>query len=337
MMKDGKMRKIKIAQIGTSRYSHGSVIFDTVKGLSEIFEIVGYAMPEGEREKFPDRMDSFEGYRELTVEEILSDASIEAVIIETEEIYLTKYARLAVGAGKHIHMEKPGGLSEKEFEALIKEVKRGGKIFHTGYMYRYNPVISEAIRRVRAGELGEIVGVEAQMNCWHGEAVTRWLSELDGGMMFYLGCHMIDLVLLLQGEPERIIPFNKSSGRFEGCDSRDVGFAVLEYKNGASFVKVSASEHGGFTRRQLVITGTKGRIAICPLEVSVRYPLQYTEYNECASEDWGDTGTVYRSEEHDRYALMMSSFAEMVRGERENPYTPDYELALFKAIKKCCE
>ena len=331
------MRKVKIAQIGTSRYSHGSVIFDTVKGLSEIFEIVGYAMPEGEREKFPERMDSFDGYCEMTVDEILSDQSIEAVIIETEEIYLTKYARLAVRAGKHIHMEKPGGLCEAEFEALIKEVKDGGKIFHTGYMYRYNPVISEAIRRVKAGELGDVVSVEAQMNCWHGEPLVRWLSELDGGMMFYLGCHMIDLVLLLQGMPEKVMPFNKSSGRYEGCASRDVGFAVLEYKSGASFVKVGAAEYGGYTRRQLVITGTKKRIVICPLEVQIGYPMQYTEYNECESEDWGSKGESYRSEDHDRYALMMSSFAEMVRGERENPYTPDYELALFRTIKKCCE
>ncbi len=331
------MRKIKVAQIGTSRYSHGSVIFDTVRCASDIFEIAGYAMPEGEKEKFPERMTSFEGFTELGVDEILGDKSIEAVIIETEEIYLTKYARLAARAGKHIHMEKPGGLSEKEFEALIKEVKDGGKIFHTGYMYRYNPVISDVVRRVRDGELGTVVGVEAQMNCWHGESPVRWLSEFEGGMMFYLGCHMIDLVLLLQGMPERVIPFNKSSERFEGCSSRDVGFAVLEYKNGASFVKVSASEHGGFTRRQLIITGTKGRIAICPLEVSVNYPLQYTEYIECASEDWADTGVTHRSEEHDRYALMMSSFAEMVRGEKENPYTPDYELALFRTIKKCCK
>ena len=331
------MRKIKIAQIGTSRYSHGSVIFDTVKGLSEMFEVVGYAMPEGERDKFAERMDSFDGYREMTVDEILSDQSIEAVIIETEEIYLTKYATLAAQHGKHIHMEKPGSVDLPGFEKLIDIVKEKGVVFHTGYMYRYNPVISNAILRVRNGELGTVVGVEAQMSCWHGEAVTRWLSELDGGMMFYLGCHMIDLVLLLQGEPERIIPFNKSSERFFGCDSRDVSFAVLEYKNGASFVKVSAAECGGFARRQLVITGTKGRIVVCPLEVSVGYPMQYTEYNECVSEDWGDTGVSHRSEKHDRYALMMSSFAEMVRGERENPYTPDYELALFRTIKKCCE
>jgi hypothetical protein len=37
-----------------------------------------------------------------------------------------------------------------------------------------------------------------------------------------------------------------------------------------------------------------------------------------------------------RYEDMLLSFADMVRGEKENPYTLDYELELFKTILKCC-
>ena len=33
---------------------------------------------------------------------------------------------------------------------------------------------------------------------------------------------------------------------------------------------------------------------------------------------------------------MMASFAAMVRGEKENPYTLDYELALYKLVLECC-
>ena len=81
------MRKIKIAQIGTSLSSHGNLIWRSITKQKDIFDVVGYAMPEGEREKFPKQVAAFEGYREMTVEEILSDPEIEAVTIETEEIY----------------------------------------------------------------------------------------------------------------------------------------------------------------------------------------------------------------------------------------------------------
>ncbi len=47
----------------------------------------------------------FEGYQRMTVEEILNNPEIEAVAIETEEIYLTKYVQMAAEHGKHIHME----------------------------------------------------------------------------------------------------------------------------------------------------------------------------------------------------------------------------------------
>ena len=113
------MKKIRVAQIGTSKYSHGNGVFDTIKKYPKLFEIAGYNFPENEREKFPGNMKAFEGYSELTLEEILTDETIEAVFVETEEIYLTKYAIMAAKAGKHIHMEKPGGVNHEEFAELI--------------------------------------------------------------------------------------------------------------------------------------------------------------------------------------------------------------------------
>ena len=202
------MKKIRVAQIGTSKYSHGNGVFDTIKKFPKLFEIVGYTFPENEREKFPAFMKAFEGYRELTLEEILSDETIEAVFVETEEIYLTKYALLAAKAGKHIHMEKPGGVSHEEFAELISIVKEKNLVFHTGYMYRYNPIIKKVRERIKAGEFGDIISVEAQMSGFREEEMTDWLGTFPGGVMFYLGCHLVDLVYSIMGRPKKIIPYN---------------------------------------------------------------------------------------------------------------------------------
>lgn len=220
------MNKIRIAQIGTSRYSHGEDIFATLKQAQDTFEVVGFAFPENERAKFPERMTAFETSREMTLEEILNDPDIDAVTVETEEKYLTKYALLAAEHGKHIHMEKPGGTDPEAFEKLISAVKRNNIVFHIGYMYRYNPVISRVIQEARTGEYGKIVSVDAQMSCTHPVAMRTWLKELDGGMMFFLGCHLVDLVLRIKGSPNRIIPLNKSTGT-DGIDCTDFGMAAL--------------------------------------------------------------------------------------------------------------
>ncbi|MBQ8351454.1 MAG: Gfo/Idh/MocA family oxidoreductase [Clostridia bacterium] len=330
------MKQIRIAQIGTSTYSHGNEIFTTLKENPDLFEIVGYALPEGERERFPWQMQAFAGYREMTVEEILSDPSIEAVTIETEEIYLTKYARMAAASGKHIHMEKPGGTCLSDFEELISLVKQAGTVFHVGYMYRYNPAIRDILCRVKAGEIGDVISVEAHMSGWRNEQQTAFLSAFPGGMMFFLGCHLIDLVLQLQGMPKKIFPFNKASGVYD-LPSKDFSMALLEYEHGVSFVKTTQAERGGFLRRQLVVTGTKGRFEVRPLEINVSYPMQRTEYTVCKSEDWNAEAEKISPAPYHRYRDMIRAFAAMVNGEQENPYTYDYELALYKTLLRCCE
>lgn len=328
------MRKIKIAQIGTSRNSHGNEIFNTLKKQSDIFEIVGYAFPENEKEKFPERIAAFDGYTELTVEEILNSPEIEAVTVETEECYLTEYALKAAKAGKHIHMEKPGSAYLADFEELINTVKEKGLVFHTGYMYRYNPFVMELMDKIKNGELGEIISVEAQMNCIHSKEQRKWLSKYKGGSLFFLGCHLIDLILRIKGTPENIIPLSRSTG-LDGNSSEDFGMAVFEYKNGVSFAKVNSNEIGGFARRQLVVAGTKATIELKPFEICVPGG-QFTTKTEYHSLDWQNRGETEDTPIYDRYEAMMSSFAAMVRGEKQNPYTYDYELELYKTILKAC-
>jgi len=329
------MRKIKIAQIGTSGASHGKMIFDSLKKQNDVFDIAGYVLCENEREKFPDAVKSFDGYKELSLNEVLNNPEIEAVAVETEEIYLTKYASLCAKNKKHIHMEKPGGMNLPDFEALIDTVKKNNTIFHTGYMYRYNPCIQQLLRQVKNGELGDVIGIEAQMDCIHPLETRKWLETFkDGGMMFFLGCHLIDLILQFQGIPEKIHSFNKASG-IDGLSSKDFCMAVFEYKNGVSFVKTVATELGGYARRQFVINGTKKTVELKPFEMT-EDDMIYTGKTEYTSEIWADMGTYTKSDLFDRYDNMMSSFAAMVRGEKENPWNYDYELMLYKTIHKIC-
>lgn len=330
------MKKIKVAQIGTSVNSHGSEIFNFMK-TSPLFDVVGYCFPEGEREKFPNKMYAFEGCKELTLEEILNNDEIEAVTIETEEIYLTKYAQMVADKKKHIHMEKPGSQNLEDFEKLIETVKKNGTVFHTGYMYRYNPYISKLIKRLKGGELGEIISVEAQMSCKHSDEIRDWLTCFEGGIMFFLGCHLVDLVMQIQGAPKNIIQFNKCT-QMGGAKGQDYSFAAFEYEKGVSFIKTTSVERGGFLRRQLVVTGTKGMIEVKPLETTVKYPRLTTSYKEIiGDDDWNANADIVTSEEFDRYTDMITAFGKMVRGEIENPYTYDYELELYKTILKCCK
>lgn len=328
------MRKIKIAQIGIG-HDHCD-IFQTLHELPEIFEVVGYHIPECERGRFDLVRRFFQGARELTLEQILEDPEIEAVVIETEEVNLVKYATAAAHAGKHIHMDKPGGFKLEDFEALIQLVRSKGLILQLGYMYRYNPIISKVLERVKAGEFGEIFSINAQMNTHLKPKKRQWMETLPGGMTFYLTCHLLDLIVQIKGMPKEIVSYTHSTG-VEGVTSKDFSMFVLKHDDCVSVAKACCTEYGGFERRQLEISGSKGSVQVMPMEIRPPEGGQYTDCMEAFPGEEKPRVITYRSEKFTRYGKMMESFGYMVLGDIQNPYTYDYELELYKLVMQCCE
>ena len=338
------MRKIKIAQIGTG-HDHAPAAINTLKRQRDIFELIGFAIvPEDDGNisamRYEATKGSYEGVPQMTVEEILNYPGLDAVCIETEDRALTKYAMMAAQKGLHIHMDKPGGISDEDFDRLIDTVSEQKLVFHTGYMYRYNPVIRKLKEDIKQGKLGEILSVEAQMNCLHPLEKRNWLGNYPGGMLYFLGCHMIDLVYSIMGEPLEVIPLSCSSG-LGGTTAEDFGMAALRYPNGVSFARSTAVERGGFERRQLVVIGTKGTVELRPLEwASPGHPDIYaahvTGVHECCSDAWGAAGDRYDSSVFGRYDGMFRAFAEYVAGQTQNPFEYEYERRLHKLILKAC-
>jgi len=124
---------------------------------------------------------------------------------------------------------------------------------------------------------------------------------------------------------------NASTGQY-GCDSENYGFAVLKYPKGVSFVKTACEEANGFTRRQLVVCGTKGTIEIKPMEIPCTGGLMKAAGSFTVN---GKT-ELLESEPFERYAAMMQDFVNHVLGRNENPCGYDYEKALFRAVMACC-
>ena len=327
------MRKLRVVQIGVN-HDHASAIFKTMVNLPELFEVVGYCIPEDEPPLKKELNAVYQGYPQLTLEQIAADKSIDCATIETFERNLTKYATFALELGLPIHMDKPGGVEHEDFKKMIALVKEKNIPFHTGYMYRYNPAVLELMEKVKSGELGRIISVEAQMNCLHKPENRQWLEGFPGGMMFYLGCHLVDLIVQILGMPRNIIPLNRSTG-MNGVTAQDFGMAVFEYENGVSFAKTSAAERGGYMRRQLVVTGEKATVELRPFEYGAENDM-YTGRRVCTDEAWGADGQRDTVGSYDRYVAMLRGFAAMVRGEKENPWTPDYELELYKTVLRAC-
>ena len=322
------MNKIKIGQIGIG-HNHGEGKMLAVQKFPELFEVIGYAE---ENEKWVEKRGNLPCYKDLprlSAKEIIEKS--DAILVECDVWNLTKVAKMCVEAGKHVHIDKPASGTLAEFEELLNIAKEKNLTVQMGYMYRYNFAIQKLMDMINAGELGEIYQIDAEMSTYHSKEYREWLKKFKGGSMYIFGSHLIDLVVSILGEPEKVYPFIKQTG-FEGVYSDDNNFAVLEYDKAIARITNLSVEVNGWGMRRFAVMGSKGTVEIKPIELNVEMTKSTTDIASNAYQDMKEKVDIKDVPTLSRYDEMMKDFYKSVIGEKENPYSYEHELTVQKTL-----
>lgn len=321
------MSRIKIGQIGLG-HNHGAGKMQAVRKFPDLFEVIGYAEENPEWVEKRGGVATYAGLDRFSVDELLDKC--DAILVETDVWDLTRTAQRCIAAGKHIHMDKPAGGTLAEYKKLLDDAKKDNLVVQLGYMYRYNPAVKKCLEMVQAGELGDIFSINAEMSTGHTAVYREWLKHFRGGTMYIFGCHLIDLIVYLLGEPQRVISCLKHSGK-DGVDVADTDFALLEYERALARVFVSSVELNGYGRRQFVVSGSKGTVNICPLE----NPVTMTWTNEEIAKPFQDQKIILPFEDKTaggRYDEMMQDFYSYIKKEKANHFTYEHEYTVQKIL-----
>ena len=267
----------------------------------------------------------------MSVEEII--AKSDAILIESDVWDLTKYAKMCVDAGKHIHMDKPASGTLAEYKYVLDTAKEKNLVVQLGYMYRYNPAVLKCLKHIKNGDLGEIYSINAEMSTFHKPEYRKWLTNFGGGIMYILGSHLVDLIVYMMGEPKRITSYLKKTG-LDGIEVEDNNLAVLEYDKALARVFVSSVEVNGFGRRQLMVSGSRGTVNICPLERPITMTYSDTSIADKTYEDRKITVPFEDHTAQGRYDEMMQDFYDYVMGTKENPYTYEHDYLVQKVLSE---
>ena len=116
----------------------------TVTALCDVSRQVLDAV--GERWQVQNR---FTDYHDLA-----ASPEVDAVLIANPNAYHAPVTLAALEAGKHVLVEKPMCINLREADEIIAAQKRSGKCVQVGYMRRYAPAFTEAVRQVQ--ELGGV-------------------------------------------------------------------------------------------------------------------------------------------------------------------------------------
>lgn len=208
------------------------------------------------------------------VEELVARKDIDAVLIASPVACHEEHVLAASRAGKPIYGEKSFGFTPAHCQTILKELKRSNVLFQIGHEYRYAAWIQEAVKRIQAGQIGDVTHVYAY---WHRngnwrrpvpspefEHLINWrlYRESSGGLVTELGSHHIDITNWIFGEQPTSVLGTTSIVRYN--DGRTVGDnvqAVFQYSKGKRLVFSSITDNAK-AGNEVWVYGTKGSASL---------------------------------------------------------------------------
>ncbi len=133
-----------------------------------------------------------------------SDPGVHAVIVATLNASLAPIALAAAQAGKHVLVEKPGGLGSAELRRLQEAAKAAGVRVRIGYNHRFHPAWLKARELVDSGAVGPLLFLRGRYGHGGRKGYDReWRADprqSGGGELIDQGVHLIDVAGWLLGE-----------------------------------------------------------------------------------------------------------------------------------------
>jgi len=317
--------RIKVGQIGIG-HNHGAAKMESFLKLKDDYEVVGVVEPDPAWREKRKNEKAYQGLRWMTEEELFAVPGLKLVSVETDVPDLTAAALRCVRAGFHVHLDKPGDASFKQFCGLLDEAGKRGLAVQLAYMFRGNPAFQFCIKAVKEGMLGRVYAFHAEMSRGLWPEYLKWMCQFEGGSTFIFGSHLIDLAVAMLGEPQRITPYlTRTDPAFANSDT---GLAVMEYPRCVASIRTSGMDQDAEKRRHLCVSGDKGTIEIRPLENPTMLRLSLKE--DCPPYKKG-THTLEFPAMIDRYSNQLLELAGVIRSEINNPYPLEHE----RLVQKC--
>ena len=253
------MDKVKFAVVGVGGLGMGHI--RGIKLNSDIAELVCVCDNVEEIAKRVGTQFGVPYY--LDFYEMIKVGGFDCVILVTPDQIHREHAVAALEAGYHVLCEKPLAQTVEDCEAMVAAAKKAGKKFMTGQVCRKAPGFMKAKELVDAGEIGELFFVESEYahdyqflgKAWRWDPVNLRYSIIGGG------CHAIDLLRWIAGDPEKVMALaNRKVLKDWPVD--DCTIAIMQFPNnvvGKIFCGIGVKRD--YTMRTCLY-GTKGTI-IC--------------------------------------------------------------------------
>lgn len=212
-----------------------------------------------------------------SLEEVLEDPSVDAVVIAVPHYLHASICVQAAHAGKHVIVEKPLASTLADADLMIDECAKAGVALSVLFSFRYEPRVVRARQYVQAGALGDVVGTNIQFTTekpasywtqgYKGRGQSDWRGSWEksgGGVLLMNTCHMLDYFRYVTGlEISRV--YSELATLNSPVEVEDIISLTIRYEDGQiGGVQAASLARGERWRSDERIWGTHGTLVLAP-------------------------------------------------------------------------
>lgn len=168
---------------------------------------------------------------------LLARDDLDAVIVCARPDHAPAILEQVVASGRPVLYDKPAATHSAQMRKVADLVRAKGVTAGAMLQWRYHPMVLNLKRALADGALGEVMTIEAKI--LNGLLLYRDTSNYlfdpktaGSGILSWLGCHCLDLVLYLM--QERVVEVMAMLGNLnpEKTAVEDTGFLLLKFASG---------------------------------------------------------------------------------------------------------
>ena len=183
----------------------------------------------------------------VALNDVIGRSDIKGVVIATPAETHYTLAREALLAGKHVYVEKPLVLHEKEAQELIAIADKAKLTLMVGHLLQYHPVFVRLKELAAKGELGRI-------NYIYSNRLNLGKIRREENILWSFAPHDISMILTLACEaPEKV---HATGGNYLHRQIADVTTTHLQFPSGLR-AHIFVSWLHPFKEQKLVVVGDK--------------------------------------------------------------------------------
>jgi predicted dehydrogenase len=215
--------------------------------------------------------------RTQSLDDLLDDASLDAVVLATPVPTHAELAERVLRAGKHCFVEKPLAQTVAEAERAVAAAEETGRTLMVGHLLEYHPGVTKLKEIAGGGDLGDIHYI-------YSNRLNLGKLRADENALWSLGAHDVSVVLYLADEEPYEVEARGESYMRAGIE--DVVFGFLRFPSGLA-AHLHLSWLDPHKERRFTVVGSKRMATFDDMDLERKVTVYDKGFDQSAN-SWGE-------------------------------------------------